>query len=57
MIVLARIVVRSLADQAGLVVRSATPLTRRQIGERLAMRARSVLGGLHHEYLLAPASA
>ena len=28
-----------------------SPLT----GERLAVRARSVLGGLHHEYLLAPA--
>jgi hypothetical protein len=37
------------------VVQSATPLTRHRIGERFAVRARSVLGGLHHEYLLAPA--
>jgi putative transposase len=36
---------------------SATPLTRYRIGERLAVRARSVLDGLHHEYLLAPALA
>jgi len=56
-IALARIVLRSLADLAGLVVPSATPLTRHRIGERLRVRARSVLGGLHHEYLLAPASA
>jgi len=33
---------------------SATPLTRHQIAERLEVRAKSVLGGLHHEYLLAP---
>jgi hypothetical protein len=33
------------------------PPTRHRIGERLAVRGRSVLGGLHHEYLLAPASA
>jgi hypothetical protein len=52
---LARIVPLVLADPAGLVVPSATPLTRHRIGERLAVRARSVLGGLHHEYLLAPA--
>jgi hypothetical protein len=32
-------------------------LTRHRIGERLGVRARSVLGGLHHEYLLAPALA
>jgi hypothetical protein len=50
----ARIVLRSLADLAGLVVSSATPLTRRRIGEALGVRARSVLGSLHHEYLLAP---
>ena len=31
--------------------------TRHRIGERLGVRARSVLGGLHHEYLLAPVSA
>jgi hypothetical protein len=57
MIVLARIVLRSLVDPAGLVVPSATPLTRHRIGERLGVRARSVLGGLHHEYRLAPAWA
>jgi transposase InsO family protein len=39
------------------VVRSAPPLTRHRIGERLGVRARSVLGGLHHEYLPAPALA
>jgi hypothetical protein len=52
-----------LADQAGFVVAdppsgvvpSATPLTRHRIGERFGVRARSVLGGLHHEYLLVPA--
>jgi hypothetical protein len=37
-IVLARIVLRSLADLAGLVVPPATPLTRRRIGERLGVR-------------------
>ena len=36
---------------------SAIPLTRHRIGERLRVRARSVLGGLHHEYMPAPASA
>ncbi len=36
---------------------SATPSTRHRIGERLAVSARSVLGGLHHEYLPAPASS
>jgi hypothetical protein len=56
-IALARIVLRLLADLAGLVVPSATLPTRHLIGERLAVRARTVLGGLHHEYLLAPASA
>ena len=44
-------------DPPSEVVPSATPLTRHRIGERLAVRARSVLGGLHHEYLLAPALA
>jgi transposase InsO family protein len=39
------------------VVPPATPLTRHRIGKRLAVRARSVLGGLHHEYVLVPASA
>jgi putative transposase len=35
---------------------SATPLTRHRLGEHLSVRARSVLGGLHHEYSLVPAS-
>jgi hypothetical protein len=39
------------------VVPSATPLTRHRIGERLAVRVRSVLGSLHHEYLPVPALA
>jgi transposase InsO family protein len=39
------------------VVPSATPLTRHRIGGRLRVRASSVLGGLHHEYLLVPAVA
>ena len=54
-IALARIVLRLLADPAGLVVPSATPLTRRRIGERLGVRAGSVPGGWHHEHLPAPA--
>jgi hypothetical protein len=54
---LARIVLRSPVDLAGFVVPSATPLTRHQIGESLGVRASSVLGGLHHEYLPAPALA
>jgi hypothetical protein len=57
MIALARIVLRSLADLAGLVVPSATPLTRNPIGERLGVRAGSASGGSHHERLPAPASA
>jgi len=56
-ITLARIVLRLLADLASLVARSATPLTRHRIGEHLEVRARSVPGGLHHEYLPAPALA
>jgi len=44
-------------DPPSVVLQSATPLTRHRIGERLAVRARSVLGGVHHEYLLASASA
>jgi len=56
-IVLARIVLRLLADLVGLGVPSATPPTRHRIGGRLGVRARSVLGGLHHEYLLMPALA
>jgi len=56
-IALARIALRLLADLADLVVPSATPLSRHRIGERHGVRARSVLGGLHHEYVLAPALA
>jgi hypothetical protein len=52
---LARIVARSLTDLAGLVVPSATQLTRDRIGERPAVRVGSVPGGLHHERLPAPA--
>jgi len=55
MIVLARIVLPLLADLAGLVVPPATPPTRRRLGERLAVRAGSVPGGLRHECLAAPA--
>jgi hypothetical protein len=54
-IALARIVVRSIADLAGLVVPSATPLTRHRTGDSLGVRAGSVLGGLHHDHLRAPA--
>ena len=39
------------------VVPLATQRTRHRIGERLGVRARSVLGGLHHEYRLALALA
>jgi len=56
-IALARIVLRIFADLASLVVPSATPPTRHRIGERRGVRARSVLGGLHHEYLLVHALA
>ncbi len=38
-------------------VPSAMPMTRHRIGERLGVRARSVLGGLRHEYRLVPALA
>jgi putative transposase len=44
-------------DPPSEVVPSATPLTRHRIGERLGVHVRSVLGGLHHEYRLAPALA
>jgi hypothetical protein len=50
-------VVGSLADPAGLVVPSATPLTRHRMGEHVSVGTRSVRGGFDHEYLLAPASA
>jgi hypothetical protein len=56
-IALARIVLRLLADPAGLLMSSATPLTRHRIGEPLSVRAGSVRGGLHHEYSLVPAWA
>jgi hypothetical protein len=56
-IVWVRIVLRSLADPAVLVVPSATPLTRHRIGESIGVRAGSVPVGLHHEHLSAPASA
>jgi hypothetical protein len=56
-IVLARIVLRLLADLAGLVVPPATPLTRRRMEERLAVRAGAVQGGSHHEYMPATATA
>lgn len=36
---------------------SATTQTRHRIGERLGVRAKSVLGGLHHECSLVPAIA
>jgi hypothetical protein len=42
-------------DAPSEVVPSATQLTRHRIGERLGVRARWLLGGLHHEYRLAPA--
>jgi transposase InsO family protein len=44
-------------DPPSQLVPSETQLTRHRIGERLGVRARSVLGGLHHEYLPAPARA
>jgi putative transposase len=36
---------------------SGNQLSRHRIGERFVLRVRSLLGGLHHEYLLAPAMA
>jgi transposase InsO family protein len=44
-------------DPPSEAVPSATQLTRHGIGERLGVRARSVLGGLHNEYQLTPALA
>jgi hypothetical protein len=54
-IVLARIVLRLLADLAGLVAPSAPPLTRRRIGDAFGVSAGSVPGGLRHERLRASA--
>jgi len=53
----ARIVLRLPADQAGVVVPSATQLARDRFGERLGVRARSLPGDSHHECFVAPASA
>jgi hypothetical protein len=44
-------------DPPLVLVRPATPPTRHRIGERLGVRTRSVLGGLHREYVLVPALA
>jgi putative transposase len=44
-------------DRPSEVVPPATQPTRHRIGERLGVRARSVLGGLHHEYPRVPALA
>jgi len=44
-------------DPPSEVVPSVTPRTRYRIGERPRVRARPVLGGLHHEYLPAPVLA
>jgi len=43
-------------DPPLVVIPPATP-TRHRFGERLEVRVRSVLGGLHHEYLLSPTLA
>jgi hypothetical protein len=44
-------------DPPSAVVQLATQLSRHRIGERLVVHVQSVLGGLHHEYSLAPALA
>jgi len=44
-------------DPPLVLVRPATQPTRHRIGDRLGVRARLVLGGLHHEYVLVPALA
>ncbi len=41
-------------DPPSEIVQSAIELSRHRIGERFVVRARSLLGGLHHEYLLVP---
>jgi len=38
-------------------MRPSTQIPRYQIGGRLMLRVKSILGGLHHEYSLAPALA
>jgi len=48
----------SVPDPPSEVVRPATAqLSRHRIGERFVVRARSLVGGLHHEYLRVPAMA
>jgi putative transposase len=44
-------------DPPSAVAQRATQLSRHRIGEHLVVHVRSVLGGLHHEYSLAPAFA
>lgn len=41
-------------DPSAAAVRPLTQPSRHRIGEGLAVRAKSILGGLHHEYSLAP---
>jgi hypothetical protein len=54
---LSRLFDSGVPDPPSEIVPSATPPTRYRVGEPLGVRARSVLGGLHHEYLPAPALA
>jgi hypothetical protein len=54
---LSRLFDSGVPDSPSEIVPSATPLTRHRISELLGVRARPVLGGLHHEYLPAPALA
>jgi hypothetical protein len=42
-------------DPPPATMRSSTQLSQHQIGGRLVLRVKSILGGLHHEYSLAPA--
>ena len=42
-------------DPPSAVRRPPTQLSRHRIGRRLVLRVKSILGGLHHEYSLAPA--
>jgi putative transposase len=44
-------------DPPPAIVPSSAQLFRHWIGERLVVRAKSILGGLHHEYSLAPSLA